>query len=171
MEEGSPLVFCVCSWNDAVTAVQLSSNIIFGSVVLTVTYITASVSASALHKVQKVWRWADVQLSERATHCFTLFLLPVSLQSVKIFSRWTFQVPHWWRARPVLSHLSPGNNTPLHPPGQRSRQSANQDARQEQEAERTPQIKRRSLTADGRLPVLILTLHCRLSLWLLLHRL
>lgn len=26
MEEGSPLMFCVCSWNDAVTAVQLSSN-------------------------------------------------------------------------------------------------------------------------------------------------
>lgn len=109
--------------------------------------------------------------ASRCSFSSYVFLLPVSLQSVKIFSRWTFQVPHWWRARPVLSHLSPGNNTPLHPPGQRSGQSANQDARQEQEAERTPQIKRRSLTADGQLPVLILTLHCRLSLWLLLHRL
>lgn len=123
MEEGSPAMFCVCGWNDAVTAVQLSTNIIFGPVV---SQSLTSLLQSRPRLFVRSKKFAADQTcgcqSERLTASLCSFssyvlLLPVSRQSFKIFSRRTFQVRRWRRAGPVLSHLSPGNNTPLHAPG------------------------------------------------------
>lgn len=64
-------------------------------------------------------------------------------QSFKIFPRWAVQVQPRRRARPFLSDVSTDSGS-SGAEGKRSRQSANQNPCEEQEAERTSEMRRSS---------------------------